>query len=158
MIHSFSPVFRLEQLHKTHNVLVFFPPESLEQSSLLLVYDPTSPSASPSPLDKSKNLEDVANEILKMAKEAADVKSQLIQVEKKWHSAVIGKSGTTLDAIIGEDTTLSIKFGADAKGATEDFIMVNGLASDVDRATKEIKAAVENAIENSFVRCFPMRF
>ena len=158
MIHSFSPVFRLEQLHKTHNVLVFFPPESLEQSSLLLVYDPTSPSASPSPLDKSKNLEDVANEILKMAKEAADVKSQLIQVEKKWHSAVIGKSGTTLDAIIGEDTTLSIKFGADAGGATEDFIMVKGLASDVDRATKEIKATVENAIENSFVRCFPMRF
>ena len=148
----FSPVFRLEQLHETHNVLVFFPPESLEQSSLLLVYDPTSPSASPSPLDKSKSLEDVASEILKMAKETANVKSQLIQVEKKWHSAITGKSGTALEAIIGEDTTLSIKFGADAGGATEDFIMVKGLASDVDRATKEIKAAVENAIENSFVR------
>lgn len=148
----FSPVFRLKQLHETHNVLVFFPPESLEQSSLLLVYDPTSPSASPSPLDKNKNLEDVASEILKMAKGAADVKSQLVQVEKKWHYVVMGKSGTALDAIIGEDTTLSIKFGADAGGATEDFIMVKGLASDVDRATKEIKAAVENAIENSFVR------
>lgn len=152
MVRCFSQVFRLEQLQETHNVLVYFPPESLEQSSLLLVYDPTSPSASPSPLDRSKNLEDVASEILKMAKEAANVKSQLIQVEKKWHSAVSGKFGATLDAIIGEDTTLSIKFGADAGGATEDFIMVKGLAPDVDRATKEIKAAVEKAIENSFVR------
>lgn len=149
----FSPIPRLEQLHETHNVRVIFPPESLEQSSLLLVYDPTSPSASPSPLDKSKNLEEVANEILKMTKEAADVKSQLIPVEKKWHSAVIGKSNATLDAIIGEDTTLSIKFGADAGGTTEDFVMVKGLASDVERATKEIKDAVEKAIENSFVRC-----
>lgn len=142
----------MEQLHETHNVLVFFPPESLEQPSLLLVYDPTSPSASPSPLDKNKNLEDVASKIQKMAKEVEDVKTQMIQVERKWHSAVIGRSNTTLDAIIGEDTTLSIKFGADAGGATEDFIMVKGLSLDVDRAIKEIKAAVENAIENSFVR------
>lgn len=133
-----------------------FPPESLEQSSLLLVYDPTSPSASPSPLDKSKHLEDVADEILKMAKAAADVKSQLVEVEKKWHSAVIGRSGTTLNAIIGEDTTLSIKFGTDAGKETEDFILVRGVASEVDRATKEIKDIVEKAkndeIDNSFVR------
>lgn len=149
---GFLPIFRLEQFHDTHNVLVFFPPESLEQSSLLLVYDPTSPSASPSPLDKSKNLEDVANEVLKMSREVADIKSELIDVEKKWHSAVMGKWGATLDKIIGEDTTLSIKFGADAGQATEDFILVRGIASEVDRATKEVKVAVEEAIENSFVR------
>jgi len=146
----------LKQFHDTHNVLIFFPPESLEQSSLLLVYDPTSPSASPSPLDKSKNLEDVAKEVLKLAKDAADVKSQSIEVEKKWHSAVVGTSGTTLNAIIGEDTTLSIKFGTDAGAATEDVILVRGVASEVDRATKEIKAIVEKAkndeIDNSFVR------
>lgn len=141
---------KLEQLHETHNVVVFFPPESLEQSSLLLVYDPTSPSASPSPLDKSKNLDDVANEVLKMAREATNVKSELIPVEKKWHSAVNGKSGATLNTIIGEDPTLSIKFGNDAGGATEDFILVKGFPSDVDRATEEIKATVEKAIENSF--------
>lgn len=135
---------------------MFFPPESLEQSSLLLVYDPTSPSASPSPLDKSKNLEDVANEVLRMAKDAANVKNQLIEVEKKWHSAVVGRSGTTLNAIIGEDTTLSIKFGTDTGEATEDVILVRGMASEVDRATKEIKIIVEKAkndeIDNSFVR------
>jgi hypothetical protein len=116
------------------------------------VYDPTSPSASPSPLDKGKNLEDVANEVLKMAKEVADIKSELIDAEKKWHTAVMGKWGATLDKIIGEDMTLSIKFGAEAGQATEDFILVRGIASEVDRATKELKDEVEKAIENGFVR------
>ena len=139
---------------------MFFPPESLEQSSILLVYDPTSPSASPSPLDKSKNLEDVASEVLKMAKDAADVKSQLVEAEKKWHSAVVGRSGTTLNAIIGEDTTLSIKFGTDTGEAREDVILVRGVASEVDRATREIKAIIEKAkndeIDNSFVCDAPL--
>ena len=79
-------------------MLLFFPPESEEKSSVLLVYDPTSPSASPSPVEKSKNVEEAEKELLKWAKDAADVKSHVITVEKKWHSAVIGKGGTTLNA------------------------------------------------------------
>jgi hypothetical protein len=79
-------------------VLLFFPPESEEQSSVLLVYDPTSPSASPSPVEKCKNVEEAEKELLKWARDAADVKSHVITVEQKWHSAVIGKGGTTLNA------------------------------------------------------------
>jgi hypothetical protein len=89
---------RIRQLHESHNVLLFFPPESEEQSSVLLVYDPTSPSASPSPVEKAKNIGDAEKELIKWAKDAADVKSQVITVERKWHSAVIGKGGTTLNA------------------------------------------------------------
>jgi len=89
---------RIKQLHESHNVLLFFPTESEEQSSVLLVYDPTSPSASPSPVEKAKNVEEAEKELIKWAKDAADVKSQVIAVEKKWHSAVIGKGGTTLNA------------------------------------------------------------
>lgn len=81
-----------------HNVLVLFPPESAEQSSVLLVYDPTSPNASPSPVEKASKLEEVEKELLKMAKDAADVKTITITVEKKWHDAVVGKNGTTLNA------------------------------------------------------------
>ena len=62
------------------------------------MYDPTSPSASPSPVEKTKNVEEVEKELLKWAKDAADVKSQTISVEKKWHSAVVGRGGTTLNA------------------------------------------------------------
>jgi hypothetical protein len=67
---------------------------------VLLVYDPFSPSASPSPLEKAQKLEEVQKELLKMAREAADVKSQNILVSKKWHEAVIGKNGTTLNAYV----------------------------------------------------------
>jgi hypothetical protein len=72
--------------------------ESEESSSVLLVYDPFSPNASPSPDDKKRNLDDVAKELLKFAKDAADVKSQKIDVEKRWHETIIGQNGTTLNA------------------------------------------------------------
>ena len=39
-------------------------------------------------------------ELLKVAKDAADVKTETITVESKWHSAVVGKSGTTLNAYV----------------------------------------------------------
>ncbi|KAF7315462.1 hypothetical protein MIND_00061100 [Mycena indigotica] len=145
---------KLKQFHDSHNVQAFFPPESAEQSTILLVYDPLTARASPSPDDKTRNLEEVAKEILKFAKDAADVKSQTISVEKRWHDAIIGKNRTTLNAIIGEDTTLSIKFGAETgDSAGEDVIAVRGASGDVDRAVKEILKIVENAkndeIDNS---------
>ena len=65
---------------------------------MLLVYDPLSPNASPSLDDKAKHLEDVAKELLKFAKDAADVKSQVISVDKRWHPSVVGEGGTTLNA------------------------------------------------------------
>lgn len=67
---------------------------------MLLVYDPFSPNASPSPVEKKKKLEEVEKELLKLAGEAADVKTQTITVEKKWHEAVIGRNGTTLNAYV----------------------------------------------------------
>lgn len=79
-------------------MLVYFPHENAEHSTVLLVYDPFSPSASPSPVDKEKSLGEIAKEILKMAKDAADVASVTIPVEQKWHDAVVGRNGTTLNA------------------------------------------------------------
>jgi hypothetical protein len=89
---------RLKHLNEAHNVQVFFPPESAEEPSVLLVYDPLSPSASPSPVEKEKRLEEVTKELLKFAKDAADVKSQVLNIDRKLHDAVIGKGGTTLNA------------------------------------------------------------
>ena len=63
-----------------------------------MVYDPLSSAASSSPDEKKKHLDDVETEILKLAKDAADVKTKVVSVEKRWHDAVVGKSGTTLNA------------------------------------------------------------
>jgi len=165
---------RIRQFHESHNILFFFPSESEEQSSVLLVYDPTSPSASPSPVEKTKNVEEAEKELIKWAKDAADVKSQVIAVEKKWHSAVIGKGGTTLNAcvvssvvhtigpdgvsrIIGEEKALSVKVGAEANDpSTEDVILVRGASAEVERAVRDILKIVEDAkndlILSSYVR------
>ena len=58
--------------------------------------------------------------------------------------------------IIGEDTTLSIKVGAEAADSTtQDVIVIRGLSADVDRAVKEILKIVEDAkndeIDNAHV-------
>ena len=139
-------------------MLAVFPREEAEQSSIVLVYDPTSPTASPSPLEKSKSLEDVEKELLKMARDAADVKTEVIEVEKKWHSAVIGRGGTTLNAIIGEDKTLSVKFGAEAGQESEDTILVRGITSDVTRAVAEIRKIVEDAKNDEIVCSYSVEF
>ena len=57
-----------------------------------------------------------------------------------------------LDSIIGEDKTLSIKFGAEVgDSTTEDIIQVRGISSDVDRAVKEIEKIVEDAKNDEIV-------
>ncbi|KAL0577627.1 hypothetical protein V5O48_004352 [Marasmius crinis-equi] len=150
---------KIKQFQDAHNVLVYFPPESEEKSTVLLVYDPFSPSASPSPDEKSRHLEEVAADLLKMAKDAADVKSETLQVEKRWHDAIIGQGGTTLNAIIGEDKTLSIKFGSEAgESATEDTILIRGTSADVTRAVKEILKIVENAKNDEIVNSYSTEF
>lgn len=158
IINSHKNAKKIKGFHENHNVLVFFPPESAEQSTVLLVYDPTSPNASPSPVEKSKSVEDVEKELLKLARDAADVKTQTIEVEKKWHEAVIGRNGTTLNAIIGEDKTLSIKLGADAGQDSEDYILVRGISADVDRAVAEIRKIVEDAKNEAIVSSYSTEF
>ena len=66
----------------------------------MLVYDPTNPSGSRDMAEKGKHLAEVEKELLRMARDVADVKSELIPVEAKWHSYVAGKDGTTLNAYV----------------------------------------------------------
>lgn len=112
-------------------------------------------------MEKAKHLDEVEKELRKLAKDAADVKSETLVVDKKWHDAIIGQGGTTLNAIIGEDKTLAIKFGPDANKLVSDdmadgnVVVVRGASTDVDRASKEILRIVEQAkndeIDNSHV-------
>ncbi|KAL1695551.1 hypothetical protein GGG16DRAFT_86381 [Schizophyllum commune] len=145
---------KIKQFHEQHNVQVFFPPESHENSSVLLVYDPLSSNYSVSLDERLKHLDDVSKDLQKFARDAADVKSETVPVEKRWHSAVLGVNRTTLNAIIGEDKALSIKVGAEANADTEDVIVVRGVRADVDRAVQEIRKIVEDAkndeIDNSY--------
>ena len=88
----------MKAFHDQQNVQVFFPNETDEWSYVLLVYDPLSPNASFSPDKKKEELAGIEKELQKMAKDAADVKSQTIVVEKRWHDSIVGQNGTTLNA------------------------------------------------------------
>lgn len=88
---------RIEAFHDAHNVSVYFPPESDKSSFVLLVYDPTTPNASVIPDEKKKHLDVVEKEVLGWAKDSADVKTEKIAIEKRWHGAVVGYGGATLD-------------------------------------------------------------
>ncbi|KAJ3555402.1 hypothetical protein NM688_g2599 [Phlebia brevispora] len=143
IINSHKNAKKIKSFHENENVLVFFPPEEAEQSSVLLVYDPLSPNASPSPAEKAQKLEE----------------TETVEVEKKWHDAVVGRGGTTLNAIIGEDKTLSIKVGAEAGNpSNEDIIVVRGIRADVDRAVKEIKQIVADAQNDEIVSSYSVEF
>jgi hypothetical protein len=132
-----------------------FPSESSELSSILLVYDPDSPKASPNPVEKSKHLKEVKSELEKLVKEAGDVKTEIVTVEPKWQEAVVGRNGTTLNAIIGEENTLSIKIGKEAGQADRvDVVLVRGTASEVDRAVQEITKIVEDAKNDEIVSSY----
>jgi hypothetical protein len=92
---------RIKQFHETHNALLFFPPDQSESSFVLLVYDPSpAAAASTSPAQKTKILEEVHKEVDKLAAEAADVKNEVLNVDKRWHAAIVGKAGTTLNALV----------------------------------------------------------
>lgn len=91
---------RLKQFHEAHNVTVYFPDESAESSNVLLVYDPSTPNASIFPDEKKKHLDEVEKEIVKWTNEIASVKTEVVPVEKRWHEAVVGHGGTTLNAYV----------------------------------------------------------
>ncbi|KAF8320852.1 hypothetical protein DL93DRAFT_2107528 [Clavulina sp. PMI_390] len=143
----------IKSFQEQHNVLLFFPPEASETSVVLLVHDPLnlSPAAPLSSAQKKTHLDEVQKQLLKVVSEAADVKTERITVESKWHAAIVGKSGTTLNAIIGQEKLLSIKVGAQAKLGPDtqplgaDEILIRGPSDEVDRAIKEINTIVQEA-------------
>lgn len=95
---AYLTLSRIKGFLDAQNVRVFFPAEAEEQSSVLLVYDPSTPNASPNPVEKAKNLDEVEKELLKIAKDVADVKAEHVAVEQKWHDSIVGQNGTTLNA------------------------------------------------------------
>lgn len=141
-------------------MLVFFPPESAESSSILLVHDPLTKAGSAAPSARQKDLNDVAQEFKKFAADAADIKVETITVEKKWHNAIIGRNESGLDAIIGDDKAIVINFGSRTKMVgkellADDEVRIRGPSKDVERAVEAIRAAAaaaeQDEIESSFV-------
>ncbi|OWZ35904.1 hypothetical protein C349_05122 [Cryptococcus neoformans var. grubii Br795] len=149
---------RIAQFEKTHNVTVVFPPASEESSNVLLVYT--------GPADKDVKLEEVfegaSKDLTELAKEVADIKTEILEVEKKWHKYIIGQNGSVLNAIIGEDALVSVKVGTSTtkfpSTGSEDSVTIRGPRNEVDRVTKQIKQVVEDAKNDDIVNGYTVKF
>ncbi|KZO98979.1 hypothetical protein CALVIDRAFT_535076 [Calocera viscosa TUFC12733] len=157
---------KLKAFQDAHGVDVLFPHEGAESSTVLLVHTrPLDGDKKANDAEIRKRLAEVKEEMGTMEKEAADMKTETLKVEKKWHRFIIGQGGTTLNGIIGEDKSIIIKLSSNGKpgvpvkdAVDEDTILIRGPKDLVDRAIKEIQQIVEDAKNDDIVNGFTEEF
>ncbi|KAK4054370.1 hypothetical protein OIO90_003603 [Microbotryomycetes sp. JL221] len=145
------------------NVEVVFPPEGEDRNDVLLVYTGEG--------DAQQTLQEVRGEILNMAKDAADIKTETLYVPALLHRHIIGQGGTTLNAVIGEDRLVNVIFGSkgrgsgtDAKangssqGLDEDSVIIRGPSEEVKRVKQAIQKIAEDAKNEEIVNSHIIEF
>ncbi|WWD03663.1 hypothetical protein V865_001718 [Kwoniella europaea PYCC6329] len=161
---------KINQFEQTHNVTTVFPPAQEESSEVTLIYTgpldslPTEKKARDAKLKEI--LAGASKAIEELAKDAADIKTETLNIEKKWHRFIIGSGGTVLNALIGEDQLVNVKVGSSAtngkpsqnKGVDEDSVVVRGPSTEVDRVVGQIKQIVEDAKNDDIVNGFTIEF
>jgi polyribonucleotide nucleotidyltransferase len=157
---------KISQFESANKVATVFPPADAESSEVHLVYTGTDVPAEKKARDaKLKEVLGAASVALaKLAKDAADVKTETLDIDKKWHRAIIGTGGTVLNALIGEDQVVTVKVGSGtgkagaANGADEDKVVVRGPSGEVDRVVAQIKQIVEDAKNDDIINGYTLEF
>lgn len=144
---------KIAQFESAQSVTTVFPAQAEESSEVVLVYtgSSTDKKATASALDAASAA------LQELARGAADMKTETLDVDKKWHRAIIGPGGTVLNALIGEDQAVLVKVGAkadDGSNANEDVVTVRGPSSEVDRVISQIKQIVEDAKNDDIINGF----
>ncbi|UZJ52571.1 hypothetical protein CBS101457_001891 [Exobasidium rhododendri] len=110
-------------------------------------------------------LEGVKEEMEKVSKQAADLKTETVDVPAKFHRAILGPNGTTLNAIIGEERLVAVKLGSSgpsaggSKGTSEeDIVTIRGPSNEVQRVVSEIRRIAEEAEQDSIVNGHTVEF
>jgi transcription antitermination factor NusA-like protein len=99
----------------------------------------------------------VKADIENASKNAADLKSETLAVPSKFHRAILGPNGTTLNAILGEERLVAVKLGSSnsnasgAKPDDENTVVVRGPSTEVSRVTQAIQQIVKEAEEDAIV-------
>lgn len=139
---------------ETSGVDVVFPPEQQDRSDILLAdRGSDNPAAA---------LAQATALILALAKEVASIVSVTFDIPAALHTSIVGKNGTTLNAVIGEQKSVSVTFGNKARNsatdATENSVVVRGPSDEVTRVKAVIERIAEEsrtaAITNSYVAEF----
>lgn len=149
--------------YQKRGVDVVFPPASQASvdaaagSEILVIVTPAASASFPA--DKKARdvaarqlLDEVKADLTRASQQAADLKTEVISVNAKYHKSIVGTGGSTLNAVIGEDRLVAVKLGANAKGAaSEDSITVRGPSNEVDRVVAELKRIAKDAEDDAIV-------
>lgn len=104
-------------------------------------------------------LEAAAAALAQIAAQAADVRTEHLQVPSKFHPAILGPDRTVLRAIQGDDplqVLLGARHGAQhvAEPLTDDSVVVRGLSDAVTRAVARIQQIAADAEQDLVERSF----
>lgn len=151
---------KIAQFESAQNVTTVFPPQSEESSEVLIIYTGDLPSDKKVRDGQLKDALSKATAAMQdLAKGAADIKTETLDVEKKWHRAIIGPGGTVLNALIGEDQAVIVKVGSkDKDTAEEDTVTIRGPSGEVDRVIKQIQQIVEDAKNDDIINGHTVEF
>ena len=158
---------KIAAFESAHNVTTVFPPPADESSEVLLIYTGSTddfPSEKKARDAKYKDsLASATTALEELQKDAADMKTEIMEVDKKWHRYIIGQGGTVLNALIGEDGLVSVQVGSKpgqngAETANEDTVTVRGPSSEVDRVVAQINSIVKDAKNDDIVNGHTVEF
>ena len=160
---------KIATFESTHGVTTVFPPVSEESSEILLVFNGPADSLPAEKKARDANLKehlDKASAAMEdLRKDAANLKTETLDVDKKWHRFIIGQGGTVLNALIGEDGLVNVKVGSgpgskgqSSSSADEDTVIVRGPSTEVDRVVSQIKGIVEDAKNDDIVNGYTVEF
>ncbi|CAO1613311.1 unnamed protein product [Parajaminaea phylloscopi] len=137
---------------------VVFPPASGSdgegRSDILIIVSPSAETSDKKSRDAhaEKVLQDVKAELLKASQQAADLKTEVLHVPAKFHRAIVGTGGSTLNAVLGEERLVAVRLG-NAKGQTggDDTITIRGPSTEVDRVSSALQQIAKDAEDDAIV-------
>ncbi|KAI7872911.1 hypothetical protein BDF14DRAFT_43201 [Spinellus fusiger] len=143
---------QLQRIKTRYSVAILVPED--EQEKILVVYERKEGEEEESVKEAKTVLEAVTAEIKKIAADSSDFISTVINIPAKFHRSIMGPKGTTLNAIIGEDSTVVVRFG----GATEDEVLVRGMSSEVKRVIGELNKVQGDVRHDDFANAYSADF
>ena len=156
---------KIASFESANGVTTVFPPVSDESSEVLLVFAgpteglPSEKKARDAAFEK--HLAKATSAMDELRKEAADLKTETMDVDRKWHRFIIGQGGTVLNALIGEDGLVSVKVGSkpgQSGTGDEDQVVVRGPSTEVDRVVGQIQRIVDDAKNDDIVNGYTVEF
>jgi len=140
----------LQSIKEQHDVYCLFEDSDPE---ILLVYEGAS---SPSPA-----LTAVTQHMQTLASTTADIEEQSLPIPRKYHKIIVGPNGTTLNALIGDQsdrspisgTRIHVYVGGKSRDPEkqDDVVIVRGPAADVARVAKNITDHVAETKHTEFI-------